>query len=141
FSALPRRAKAKSSAAAPLASQSFYSMTRRELLQRAGLLGLGLMLTDCGSSERVVTSTSTIRQPGSLPNPHLPEGTDTLPQIEHIIVVMMENHSFDNYLGMLGRGDGFRLRHGQPIATNDDDAGNPVTAFHMPSTCQLDAHP
>ncbi len=31
-------------------------------------------------------------------------GTDALPQIEHIVVLMMENHSYDNYLGMLNRG-------------------------------------
>ena len=36
-----------------------------------------------------------------------PVGTDLLPQVKHIVVLMMENHSFDNYLGMLGRGDGF----------------------------------
>ena len=29
------------------------------------------------------------------------------PQIKHIVVLMMENHSYDNYLGTLaGRGDG-----------------------------------
>src|SRR6202046_4025961 len=47
------------------------------------------------------------RHPGSLPDPSLPAGTDTLPQIDHIVVVMQENHSFDNYLGMLGRGGGY----------------------------------
>ena len=47
--------------------------------------------------------------------PEAPEGTDMLPQIDHIVVAMMENHSYDNYLGMLGRGDGFRLdRDGRP---------------------------
>ena len=80
--------------------------------------------------------------PGSLPHPHLPEGTDTLPQIDHIVVVMMENHSFDNYFGMLGRGDGFRLdKHGQPLNTNADATGKSIRAFHMPSTCQLDKEP
>jgi phospholipase C len=60
-----------------------------------------------------------------------------LAQIEHIVVVMMENHSFDNYFGMLGRGDGFRLdRHGRPTATNPDASGRPVRAYHAPSTCQ-----
>ena len=49
------------------------------------------------------------RRPGSLPDPRLPAGTDTVPQVEHIVVVMQENHSFDNYFGMLGRGDGFTL--------------------------------
>ena len=51
---------------------------------------------------------------------------------------MMENHSFDNYLGMLGRGDGFRLdRHQRPVASNPDGAGNLVSAFHMPTACQV----
>jgi phospholipase C len=81
------------------------------------------------------------RRPDTLPHPKLPAGTDTLPQIEHVIVLMMENHSFDNYLGMLGRGDGFHLRGGVPTAANRATDGTLVRAFHMPSACQLDAHP
>jgi phospholipase C len=84
-----------------------------------------------------------LRQPGSLPHPRLPMGTDTIPQIQHIVVVMMENHSYDNRLGMLGRrhADGFRLRDGQPRATNPYANGDLQHAFHMPTTCQLNAHP
>ena len=49
------------------------------------------------------------------------EGSDLIPQIEHIVVVMQENHSYDSYFGMLGRGDGFRLdQHGAPTASNPD---------------------
>src|SRR5215469_8502216 len=50
--------------------------------------------------------TMTRHRPGQRPDPDLPAGTDMLPAIKHIIVLMMENHSFDNYLGTLGRGDG-----------------------------------
>ena len=32
-------------------------------------------------------------QPGQRPEPSLPAGTDLLPQIRHIVVLMMENHS------------------------------------------------
>ena len=83
------------------------------------------------------------RRPDSLPFPKMPEGTDMLPQIEHIIVVMMENHSFDNYLGVLGRGDGFQLdRAGRPKNSCPDADGNLIIrAFRMPSTCQLDREP
>jgi phospholipase C len=43
------------------------------------------------------------------PQPAVEVGADCLPQIEHIVVLMMENHSYDNYLGMLaGRCDGLR---------------------------------
>src|SRR5215470_16302903 len=113
-------------------------ISRRTLLRGAGALGVGLAL---GKPDDVGAAIRGRRKPGSLPHPHRPEGTDTLPQIAHIIVLMMENHSFDNYFGVLGRGDGFRLRDGQPTAANADGAGNPIRAFHMPSTCQLDGHP
>jgi len=77
------------------------------------------------------------RHPGSLPDPSLPEGTDTIPEIDHIVVVMQENHSFDNYLGMLGRGDGFTLDHrGRPTNTNPDPSGGYVRAFHETDTSQ-----
>ena len=80
-----------------------------------------------------------LRQPGSLPFPDLPPGTDTIPQIEHIVVMMMENHSYDNRLGMLRRpgANGFRLgRDGLPTATNPYANGDIQHAFRMPTTCQ-----
>jgi phospholipase C len=82
---------------------------------------------------------SALRQPGSLPDPRRPAGTDLVPEIENIVVVMMENHSFDNMLGMLGRGDGFALdAKGSPKAACPDGKGNLVHAYHMPSDCQTD---
>ena len=80
-----------------------------------------------------------VRPPGSLPYPDLTIGTDTIPQIEHIIVLMMENHSYDNRLGMLRRpgADGFRLGlGGKPTATNPYGDGRIQHAFRMPTTCQ-----
>ena len=75
--------------------------------------------------------------PGPRPHPELPEGTDALPQIRHIVVLMMENHSFDNYLGMLGRGEGLlRDPAGRPSAVNHGKHGEAVRAFHLPSTGQ-----
>ena len=44
----------------------------------------------------------TVPAAGDRPRPDLPEGADLLPRIRHIVVLMMENHSYDNYLGMLG---------------------------------------
>jgi phospholipase C len=82
--------------------------------------------------------------PGSLPYPHLPAGTDTIGQIDHIIVLMMENHSYDGHLGMLRRdgADGFRIGPGgQPVASNPYPDGRIQHAFRMPTTCQLPAKP
>jgi phospholipase C len=78
------------------------------------------------------------RPAGPLPRPSLPAGTDLLPQIKHIVVLMMENHSYDNYLGMLaGRGDGFPLGDdGKPEVSNTDTAGEPIRAHHLSSTVQ-----
>ena len=139
-------------------------VSRRSLLKGLAVAGAGVAiaeLTGCSSSSRttapettttagpgatVSPSPSTIpkvlRKPGSRPNPTLPEGTDTLPKIEHIVIVMMENHSFDGRFGMLGRGDGFKLdAKGKPLDANPMPDGRFVRAFHMPSTCQLDHVP
>jgi phospholipase C len=77
-------------------------------------------------------------EPGPRPQPARPPGTDLLPQIEHIVVLMMENHSYDNYLGMLpGRGEGFPLGpDGQPDVVNSGPDGSPVRPRRQPSTRQ-----
>src|SRR5438045_9012514 len=77
-------------------------------------------------------------EPGQPPDPSRPIGTDLLPQIEHIVVLMMENHSYDNYLGMLrGRGEGFPLSaDGEPAVSNPGADGESVPADHLPSTVQ-----
>ncbi len=125
-------------------------MSRRQVLQGALGVGAAAIGVSAGTTEGASASTdvaaarsshlpprSQWRRPGSLPDPSLPEGTDTLPQIDHIVVVMQENHSFDNYLGMLGRGDGLTLdRHGRPTNTNPDTTGGYVRAFHETDTLQ-----
>src|SRR5215467_7467781 len=96
--------------------------------------------------DRAMTAEAPVarRQPDSLPYPDLPAGTDTMPKIEHIVVLMMENHSYDNKLGMLGRpgADGFTLgADGKPTATNPYANGDVQHAFRMPTTCQLHRGP
>ncbi|MCU1379270.1 MAG: Acid phosphatase [Acidimicrobiales bacterium] len=84
------------------------------------------------------------RGPGGLlpPDPTLPPGTDMLPQISHIVVLMMENHSFDNYFGMLGRGDALTTGPDLlPTATNPASDGENVRAHHASATAQLTGVP
>ncbi len=76
-----------------------------------------------------------ILPPGTRPNPNLPEGVDTLPQIEHIVIYMQENKSYDQYFGTLPRGDGFTMGPNGPTNWNPDLANNPVTVFHQADTC------
>jgi phospholipase C len=78
------------------------------------------------------------------PRPQEQPGTDGLPKIGHIVILMMENHSYDNYLGMLaGRGDGFTLgQGGEPTETNPSGAsGETVRAWHLPQTGQFKHSP
>ncbi len=85
-----------------------------------------------------------LRRPDSRPFPHLPAGTPSIPEIEHVVVLMMENHSFDNLLGLVpsqvpgrGRVDGLTVRGGKPLNFNLDAQGHPVYASHATSPCQL----
>ncbi|GAC1311307.1 MAG: alkaline phosphatase family protein [Acidimicrobiales bacterium] len=65
------------------------------------------------------------------PRPDLPAGTDTLPKVRHIVVLMMENHSFDNYFGTLGRGDGL-----PDLTANLTRSGDAVRAHRLTTTTQ-----
>jgi phospholipase C len=129
---------------------------RREVLQGiaagAGAVVLGGVLDACSSSSsdgarstttrpRTGGSTTTTTRsgkplgPDDRPDPSKPEGIDTMPQIEHIIIYMQENHSYDNVFGMLKRGDGFKLdRKGRPTNSLPDAKGKKITVFHEPDT-------
>ncbi len=84
-----------------------------------------------------------LRQPGSRPAPDRPEGEHSISEIEHVVIVMMENHSFDNVLGMLPHQvrarrdvDGLPVgRGGRQLAVNRDAAGRPVRSHHAPTVC------
>lgn len=144
-------------------------LTRRTfLIDGAGLIAAGPLAASLRSPKRLSRSTlslrepkasraealralgrSTLRLPGSLPHPELAVGTDAMPEIEHVVVLTLENHSYDNLLGMLGRGpgqrprgDGFTLgRDGFPTATNPYPDGSLQRAFRMPTTCQPHGKP
>jgi phospholipase C len=147
-------------------------VSRRTFLESAGALGAaalvgGARLPSSGASTAglgqanidealAVLGRSTLRWPDSLPSPGLPAGTDTMPQIEHIVVLMMENHSYDNFLGTLvrrsanGPADGYTMRAGARrapwnpngvIASNPNGAGMWQNAYHMSTTCQHSGSP
>jgi hypothetical protein len=83
-----------------------------------------------------------IAGPVTGPIPAVRPVPDLLPQVKHILVLMMENHSFDNYLGVLGRGEGFPLGDdGRPGTGNPDSAGAMVRSFPAASTVQQDGVP
>jgi phospholipase C len=82
-------------------------------------------------------------RPNELPHPDRPMGEPGIPQIETLVLLMMENHSADNILGMLPHTgsarrfdfDGLPVdRYGRPVASNPGSHG-PVRAFHAPDMC------
>jgi len=67
--------------------------------------------------------------PDRRPEPSMPIGSDCLPQIKHIVILMMENHSYDNYLGLLQRDQADGLPTGPdglPSAVNLAEDGSVV---------------
>ncbi len=86
-----------------------------------------------------------LRRPDSLPFPRRAAGTPdpALDKVEHIVVLMMENHSFDNVLGMLphqvpsrSRVDGLSVHRGRVTNWNPDADGRRVYGSLAPSPCQ-----
>src|SRR5262245_29406021 len=66
----------------------------------------------------------------------LPRGADI--PIDHIIVLMQENRSFDNYFGQLPA-FGQRTVDGLPAhASNPGSDGTPVSSFHEDRYCTAD---
>ncbi len=85
--------------------------------------------------------TAASRGPGYLADPSRPVGShDPRSPIQHIVIVMQENHSFDEYFGMLARSgqpkaDGFTFdRSGQPTNSNPVPGGR-QRVFHRLSPC------
>ena len=100
--------------------------------------------TPPASSARIAARRGiTAPEAGDRPRPDLPEGTDLLPQIRHIVILMMENHSYDNYLGMLtDRGEGLPLGpDGAPDVVNYLPNGQAFPAHHLTSTTQVKNDP
>ena len=85
--------------------------------------------------------------PDELPHPGRAIGEPGLAEIEHVVLLMLENHSTDNVLGMLphasrarrGKFDGLPVgRSGTPVSSNPDARGHRVRSFALPDLCPAD---
>ncbi|MCA1840099.1 MAG: alkaline phosphatase family protein [Actinobacteria bacterium] len=63
--------------------------------------------------------------------------TTPFDKINHMIVVMQENRSFDNYLGQLAAYDPSLGVEAEPNTGNLDPNGNLITPFHQSSYCEV----
>ena len=105
------------------------NISRRRALQGTlAAASVGVFGSACAPAGRL--------PPETRPDPTRPEGIDLMPGVEHIVIYMQENHSYDSYFGMLGRGDGFtRGPDGRPTNSNPGTGGSPVVVRHATSTC------
>jgi phospholipase C len=120
-------------------------LTRRALLRKGGAVAAaaGGASSAGGLLRTAMALARPIRLPDSLPNPKVPAGTvnEAMP-FDHIVVVMMENHSFDNLLGAIAqsgqpKAHGLRFdRAGRARNTNPNANGEAVPSFVIPTTAQ-----
>ncbi len=122
-------------------------LTRRRLIGAGLSAGAALTLSRLPGPPALAAGGAhrhRLRRPDSLPDRTRPQGTPTeqLP-FDHIVVLMMENHSFDCYFGMLPRrgqrlADGFSFdRRGRPANRNPYKGGY-VVPFRATSECQAE---
>ncbi len=121
-----------------------HTITRRALLRYGGSLGAAVAgASSAGAVWRTASAAARpLRVPDSLPNPKLPAGTvnESMP-FDHIVIVMMENHSFDNLLGALAhsgqpRAQGLHLNHAGVALNSNPGPEGPVQSFVIPTTAQ-----
>ncbi len=111
------------------------------------LFGMGAMCAaGCGGESGVtsgadasVSIDASRRGPDGGPEPEAdaaPDAPSTAGKIEHVILIMQENRSFDHYFGMFPGTDGFTLdASGNPTNCNPDPNldGGCVPVFHDPT--------
>src|SRR5438132_13137110 len=132
----------------PLLDSTRYSVdkpfTRRTLLRYGGSLGASVAAASSGGAIWRAASAlgATVKQPDSLPDPRRPPGTatDALP-FDHIVVIMMENHSFDNLLGALAhsgqpKAKGLKFNTAGVALNSNPGPEGAVRSFPFPNTAQ-----
>jgi phospholipase C len=100
-------------------------LTRREALRNVGLAGLGIGALSAGVDGLVATADAKKPKLG------------TLEDIEHVIIVIQENRSFDHYFGTLSGVRGFGDKVGRAAFTQHA-SGTTQRPFHLPDDCLSD---
>lgn len=119
-------------------------MDRREFLRRSGVWGSAALLgesilTACGPD---IAGSGTEYHPSSIPTGRMIDRPASESPIDHVVIVMMENRSFDHYLGWLSRDPGFLerglSRYGAGFSVDAksnqtfiDPSGTAVDTFHL----------
>lgn len=102
------------------------SLTLNGSLFRRGLVLTALVLT----LAIVGCSVAPVQTLPPSPTPS-PTANPGIHKIQHIIVIMQENRSFDNYFGTFPGADGIPMQNGNPtVCVNDPQTGQCVYPYH-----------
>ena len=100
-------------------------MTRREALRDFGVAGLGVTAAGAGIEALLARAAEAAPRHGSLKD------------IQHVVIVMQENRSFDHYFGTLSGVRGFSDPRARATFFQKD-GGTTVHPFHLPKQCLPD---
>jgi phospholipase C len=102
------------------------SITRRRALRDLGAAGLGITALSTGIEELLARAAAASPRTGSLKD------------IEHVVILIQENRSFDHYFGTLSGVRGFGDKRRRSVFFQRDQAGRTVHPFHLPKGCLPD---
>jgi phospholipase C len=101
-------------------------ITRREALRNVGVAGIGMSTLGAGLDDLLARASAAAPRSGSLKD------------IEHVVILIQENRSFDHYFGTLSGVRGFDDRHGRQAFFQTDPAGHSLHPFRLPKECLPD---
>ena len=106
-------------------------MSRRRCALLAALAGAALVTGCSGSGKKAATPAA--GQPS--PTPQASAQADTgIHKIQHVVVIMQENRSFDSYFGTFPGAVGIPMKDGKPsVCVPDPRAGACIAPFHDPN--------
>ena len=120
----------------------------------AAFMILAVLLMSCSLPSQIINNLGPTNAPSTVsvatPIPATPTSvvTDTLisgdpfsqarAKIKHIVVIMQENRSFDQYFGTYPGANGFPVQNGQfTVCVNDPKTGKCVYPYHDPANKNL----
>jgi phospholipase C len=102
------------------------AVTRRQALRDLGAAGLGITALYGGIDDLLARATAASPRAGRLED------------IEHVVILIQENRSFDHYFGTLSGVRGFGDKRARSVFFQRDTAGRKVHPFHLPKGCLPD---
>jgi phospholipase C len=101
-------------------------ITRRRALRDVGIAGLGMTALGTGIEDLLARAAAASPRAGSLAG------------IEHVVILMQENRSFDHYFGTLSGVRGFGDTRARNVFLQRDAAGKTIHPFRIPKGCLPD---